>query len=321
MTALSFKTALTRALFAVALVFASALSWSAEEAEYTIAQDAQRRIPFPVLDRSKPQHDNLFPILMPAPVKKHEWPPLFKKPETKALVDSESDMEKGNSSEMDFMPPMPKISVIIDDVGYNRRGMEESLALPIPVVLAILPMTPFAKQAAEAARTQQRVTILHAPMENQRELKLGPGGLYANMDEATFKQALNEDLDSVPWVQGANNHMGSLLTTHRQAMEWVMDVMSERSMFFVDSLTDPKSVAHIVASERRIKTVTRDVFLDNVKTQNAIDKQFKRLIKRAHKYGSAVAIGHPYPETMHYLSERLSLPLSVELVSIKEQLH
>ncbi|MFD1383339.1 divergent polysaccharide deacetylase family protein [Rhodanobacter aciditrophus] len=286
-----------------------------------VVKGQEASVLFPVLDRSKPAHDHLFPILMPVEKSKPEWPPLFKQPDSPMLDDSKSDMALGNISAMDFLPAPPKISVIIDDVGYNRRGMEESLALPLPVVLAILPMTPYANQAAEAAKKQQRVTILHAPMENQRELKLGPGGLYVNMDEAAFKKVLNEDLDSVPWVQGVNNHMGSLLTTHRASMEWVMDVMAKRSLFFVDSLTDAKSVAHVVASERQIRTVTRDVFLDNVKTQSAINKQFEILIKKAHKYGAAVAIGHPYPETMHYLHERLAQPLSVQLVSIKEQLH
>lgn len=308
-----------RAFFA-SLVLCTSMAWSAIGGAGVISTQ-EAGLPFPVLDRSKSALDHLYPILQPAEKPQQKWPPLFKQSEPSRLGDSKSDMEQGNSSEMDFLPSPPMISVIIDDVGYNRRGMEESLALPLPVVLAILPMTPYAKQTADAAQKQRRVTILHVPMENQRELRLGPGGLYMNMDEETFKKVLNEDLDSVPWVQGANNHMGSLLTTHRTAMEWVMDVMEERSLFFVDSLTDSKSVAHVVASERQIRTVTRDVFLDNVKTQSAINKQFEILIKKAHKYGSAVAIGHPYPETMRFLHERLSQPLSVKLVSIQDQLH
>lgn len=285
-----------------------------------VAAEDQSTLPFPVLDRTLPPYHSAFPYLKSPTEQDKAWPPLFhKKPE--ATLERHSDMELGNSSAMDFLPAPPTISIIIDDVGYNRRGMEESLALPTAVALAILPMTPFAVKTAEAARKQQRATILHAPMENLRELKLGPGGLYASMDETTFKRVLNEDLDSVPWVQGVNNHMGSLLTTHRRAMEWVMDVISERSLFFIDSVTNPKSVAHLVATERNIKSVTRDVFLDNVQSQTAIHQQFERLVRLAHKNGSAIAIGHPYPETMHYLMYRLSQPLSVELSPIGQQLH
>lgn len=224
-------------------------------------------------------------------------------------------------TEMDSRPAPPKIVVIIDDLGYTKRGMEEALSLPVHVVLAILPKTPFADKTIEQSARQKRTTILHAPMENERELPLGPGGLYAHMGEQEFKRVLRQDLDNVPRVRGINNHMGSLLTTKSQHMEWVMDVMSERSLFFVDSLTSAKSVAYKVAKERGIKTVSRNVFLDNEQTEKAISIQFDKLLKLAHERGSAVAIGHPYPETMSVLKKRLVKRLPAQLVTIDELLH
>lgn len=209
-------------------------------------------------------------------------------------------------SDVDKRPYSPIIAILIDDLGYNRQGMDGSLMLPTEVALAILPSTPFALQTALRAQQQKRTTLLHAPMENQRALKLGPGGLYASMSEHELKTTLNQSLDSLPGIQGANNHMGSLLTTDAQSMKWVMEVLQGRSMFFIDSLTSPKSVAKQTAEEYRLKTVSRDVFLDNIRTEQAIDKQFMRLLKLARRQGSALAIGHPYPETTRYLSQRLA---------------
>ncbi|KZN14182.1 divergent polysaccharide deacetylase family protein [Marinomonas sp. TW1] len=206
---------------------------------------------------------------------------------------------------VDEHPKPPKIAILIDDLGYNRRGMEASLALPIEVALAILPETPYAHQTATRAQAQLRTTLLHAPMENQRELKLGPGGLYAKMSEQELKAVLIKDLEGLPGIQGANNHMGSLLTTKPESMKWVMEVLKERALFFIDSLTSPDSVAEKTAQEYGLKTVRRDVFLDNIRTEKAIDRQFSRLLKLARRHGSALAIGHPYPETMSYLQHRL----------------
>lgn len=206
---------------------------------------------------------------------------------------------------VDVHPKMPKIAILIDDLGYNRHGMESSLLLPTEVALAILPSTPFAHQTALGAQKQNRITLLHAPMENQRELKLGPGGLYAKMSEQELKSTLSNDLDGLPGIKGVNNHMGSLLTTKADSMKWVMETLKGRSLFFIDSLTSPKSVAKQTAQEFGLETVSRDVFLDNIRTEAAIDKQFTRLIKLAKKHGSALAIGHPYPETMSYLNKRL----------------
>jgi polysaccharide deacetylase 2 family uncharacterized protein YibQ len=219
---------------------------------------------------------------------------------------------------------MAQIAILIDDLGYSRRGMDSSLALPIEVALAILPETPFSRQTALTAQKQKRITLLHAPMENQRKLKLGPGGLYAKMTEHELKTTLKRDLDGLPGIQGVNNHMGSLLTTKPDSMKWVMEVLKGRSLFFIDSLTSAKSVAEKTAQEHGLKTVSRDVFLDNIRTEQAIDKQFSRLIKLAKRHGSVLAIGHPYPETMAYLKKRLNslekdgvrlVPLSKVLIS------
>ncbi|MDH3512053.1 MAG: divergent polysaccharide deacetylase family protein, partial [Gammaproteobacteria bacterium] len=49
----------------------------------------------------------------------------------------------------------------------------------------------------------------------------------------------------------------------------------------------------------------RDVFLDNVPTRASIDREFQRLKQLARTRGSAVAIGHPYPETLSYLESVL----------------
>jgi polysaccharide deacetylase 2 family uncharacterized protein YibQ len=141
------------------------------------------------------------------------------------------------------------------------------------------------------------------------------------MDETTLKQVLMDDLADLPGVQGVNNHMGSLLTTHPEPMQWVMEVLQRQQLFFVDSLTNPNSVAGRIAKEHGLPTATRQVFLDNIRTPQQLEKQFQRLIKFAHRNGFALAIGHPYPETMAYLNQRLRQPASVRLVPLSELLH
>ncbi|TBR43796.1 divergent polysaccharide deacetylase family protein [Marinomonas agarivorans] len=214
----------------------------------------------------------------------------------------------------------PAITIVIDDLGYNRQGMTASLALPTEVVLAILPNTPFSQATAKASLQQGRTIILHAPMENTRQLALGPGGLYTHMDEAEFKQVLQQSIDSLPGISGVNNHMGSLLTQDEESMRWVMETIKPQKLFFLDSVTSGKSVAYQQAKAMNITSVKRSVFLDNVQNEEAIHKQFERLIYIAKKEGRALAIGHPYPSTMQYLLKRLPLlkQEGIELISINE---
>lgn len=243
-------------------------------------------------------------------------PPLLNPEQPKTQDNSKMAAHKSAKS-------LPKIAILIDDLGYNRRGMKSALALPTNVALAILPLTPFAHETATQAKVQQRVTILHAPMENVRELKLGPGGLYVRMSEQQLKKALVKDIDSLPGIKGVNNHMGSLLTAQQNSMNWVMEVLQGRSLFFIDSLTSSHSVAGETAKSHGLRTTTRDVFLDNIRMEKAIDKQFSRLIKLAKRNGEALAIGHPYPETMAYLKKRLVAleKDGVRLVPLTEMLH
>ncbi|MGO2513793.1 divergent polysaccharide deacetylase family protein [Marinomonas polaris] len=258
-----------------------------------------------LLETAEPWSPAIVPFL-DAPID-HESKSV--KPLTKAEQAHESSKKEvvpAKKLAVDSHPKMPRIAILIDDLGYNRQGMDSSLMLPTEVALAILPSTPFATQTALTAQKQKRITLLHAPMENQRELKLGPGGLYAKMTEHELKATLSKDLDGLPGIQGVNNHMGSLLTTKADSMKWVMETLKGRSLFFIDSLTSPKSVAKKTAQEYGLETVSRDVFLDNIRTEQAIDKQFSRLLKLARQHGSALAIGHPYPETMAYLKKRLN---------------
>ncbi len=254
--------------------------------------------------------------------KQHLGPLVIKQKEP---LEIETILPPQDSAVTDIKNEMPqqvaepvKIAILIDDLGYNRKGMEASLALPNEVALAILPHTPFANKTALTAHETGRVILLHAPMESIKQNKLGPGGLYSSMNKAQVVETLNDDLLSLPNVVGVNNHMGSLLTQKNDTMEWVMQVLEEKDLFFIDSVTSAKSVGWQEAVNNNIRTMKRDVFLDNVTTEKAIDAQFDKLLKIAHKKGHALAIGHPYPATLRYLEKRLSNldPLSVQLVSL-----
>ncbi|WP_421848622.1 divergent polysaccharide deacetylase family protein [Marinomonas sp.] len=280
-------------------------SKSLKQSDYPFITDFPKATSHPMFDTAKPWVPAIVPFLDAPIIPEIKGVPSVEKFN---IEHKQSDEEAAPAKKLavDAHPKMPKIAILIDDLGYNRQGMESSLLLPTEVALAILPSTPFATKTALAAQKQKRITLLHAPMENQRELKLGPGGLYAKMTEHELKETLSKDLDGLPGIQGVNNHMGSLLTTKADSMKWVMETLKGRSLFFIDSLTSPKSVAKKTAQEYGLDTVSRDVFLDNIRTEKAIDRQFSRLLKLARLHGSALAIGHPYPETMDYLKKRLN---------------
>ncbi|UJJ33383.1 divergent polysaccharide deacetylase family protein [Halopseudomonas maritima] len=214
---------------------------------------------------------------------------------------------------------LPRLAIIIDDVGQSLTVGRRVVALPGPVALAILPQLPHSQTLAEEAAAAGKPVMLHLPMENMAGLSIGPGGLTTAMAEGEFRSRLQQSLNAFGPIQGVNNHMGSRLTADRQRMDWLMQVLAERQLFFVDSRTTAQTQAAFAAKAARVPHVSRDIFLDNVRSEAEIDHEFRLVLARARKQGAAVLIGHPYPETLDYLERRLPQleAEGVQLVSVQ----
>ncbi|MDO6543129.1 divergent polysaccharide deacetylase family protein [Photobacterium sanguinicancri] len=209
-----------------------------------------------------------------------------------------------------------KLAIVIDDLGYNSMPVALS-ALPAQISLSILPDTPFDIATAELAHQQQRDVLLHMPMQPQGAAPLEPLTLTNQMPEETFKQTLRHALLRVPHAVAVNNHMGSALTQDVTRMDWVMTVLAEQGLGFLDSRTSVHSVAEQRAHVFQLSTLRRHIFLDHFRTQEFVTQQLKMAVKRAQRHGYAVAIGHPYPVTLSTLQQQLPLlDTDVELVPL-----
>lgn len=199
----------------------------------------------------------------------------------------------------------PVAAIIIDDMGYNRPLGQRAAELPGALTYAVLPHTPHAKRLAEHVHQAGKEVILHVPMDNMNGRSLGPGALTEDMDQQQVLEQLHWAIDSIPHCRGINNHMGSLLTRQSEPMNWIMEELKERRLFFVDSRTTGKSIAWKVAQEHAVPYAKRDVFLDHDRDPEAIADAFEQLIRVAKRRGQVVAIGHPYPETLEFLETNL----------------
>ena len=206
------------------------------------------------------------------------------------------------------------VALVIDDLGQDLKPARELLALPDRITFAVMPGLPYSKKIAELAREKKREILLHLPMEpiNRNGKRQPIGTLRSDMTPMEFMTTINEDIQSVPAAVGVNNHEGSALTENTEAMKFLMAELKARDVFFLDSLTNPKSVAYATAREFGLKAAKRDVFLDN-EENNAeyVRGQLEELARIAKKRGKAIGIGHPHPVTISELKKWL--------IEIKEQ--
>jgi len=228
-----------------------------------------------------------------------------------------------NAVAADIKEKIAVISIIIDDLGYRYKDGKAAIDLPGSLTYAILPHTPHTHMFAKLAHQQGKEVMLHMPMESEGDERKESNVLTIDMTKGEFIRTFREGIADVPHATGVNNHQGSLLTRHPGDMAWVMAEIKETSnWFFVDSRTTSKSVAMDIAREHQVPVLARDVFLDHTRTVASIKKQFQYLLKLALQKGRAVAIAHPYPETIAVLEEMLPQLSSqgIKLVTVSEQL-
>ena len=198
-------------------------------------------------------------------------------------------------------------SIIIDDVGNHFEYGQQVIELPATLTIAILPRTTYAKTLARLAASNNKEVMLHLPMQSVEHHDHSPGTLGLHMTRKEFNQQLRLNLNSVPYIRGVNNHMGSLLTRHPGHMTWLMDELSHHGgLYFIDSKTTSKSIADKIAMEYKVPSLSRDFFLDPDHKEDTLQQQFDLFIRKVNRRGFALAIAHPYPKTIAFLKAHLN---------------
>lgn len=198
-------------------------------------------------------------------------------------------------------PAKAYMSIIIDDLGQSSERDSRTLALPGPITMAIMPDTPHATDFARQAHKAGRTVILHMPVDPAT----GPYAWHPGTPIEELARRLDAALAKVPFAAGINNHMGSRMTSQAEPMTWLMAELQRRHLFFVDSRTSAATVAAAKAQALGLAHVSRDVFLDDTRTTEAISAQLQQGVALARRQGSAVLIGHPYPQTLDVLEREL----------------
>jgi uncharacterized protein len=215
----------------------------------------------------------------------------------------------------------PRLALIIDDIGNNPSRTRQFLALGIPITYAILPRLPHTRELAHEIHEEGQEILLHQPMEPfDRSLHPGPGALYVGDAGGKIVRTMMENLEDVPLADGVNNHMGSRFTSSRQETECALGVIREKGLFFLDSLTSPRSVACETARRLHVPTASRHIFLDHDLSEPAVLRAIESLRACALRRGVGIGIGHPHVETLQGIKRSINLlrDSGIDLVHVSE---
>ncbi len=200
----------------------------------------------------------------------------------------------------------PVIAIVLDDMGLDRMRALKAIELPAPLTVSFMTYADGLSTLVPQAREHGHEVLAHLPMEPiDAKENPGPGALTVKMDDATIQKTLAADLDSWKGYVGINNHMGSKFTRDKTRMAVVMAELKTRGLLWLDSKTTAGSAGIDAAKTAHVPYLERDVFLDNVDTLAAVNKQLADTLAIAKTKGSAIAIGHPHDATLAALKQWL----------------
>lgn len=234
-------------------------------------------------------------------------PPVFEERVPKATSFPREEESKGKPI-FPSQRELPLVAIVIDDLGYQKPVALGFIDLEIPLTLSLMPQAPFSREIAKAAFLKGKEILLHIPMEPKAypEIDPGPGVLLTSMTDTEIQQIVEKALGAFPNIVGVNNHMGSRFTEDQEKMAVVLRTIKGKKLFFLDSRTTSQSTTLTVASQLGVKAIERDLFLDHIPYEEAIRGQLEALIRLAQARGSAVGCGHPYPQTLRVIKEKMA---------------
>ncbi|NJD90920.1 MAG: divergent polysaccharide deacetylase family protein [Geobacter sp.] len=203
--------------------------------------------------------------------------------------------------------PKGSLAIVVDDMGSSMKEVQELAAINLPLTFAIIPGLPKVRGVAEYAHAQGRDVIIHIPMEPQGypAQRVEANALLMSSSASEIESRIKGFIKEIPFVIGANNHMGSRFTESEAQMKPVIAALKENGLFFLDSRTSPKSVGQKLAVAMEVRTASRNVFLDNEQSVEAIKRELVSAARMAGKKGGAIAICHPHPATIKALRETM----------------
>lgn len=219
--------------------------------------------------------------------------------------------------------PGKGVALIMDDVGYDMHALKRILDLSIPVAISVLPGAPFASESASLSHQHGQTVMLHLPMEPlvpKYQKRMTNTFLRADMSEEQLRHTFLQGLNKIPYVEGVNNHMGSLLTQLERPMRWVMQLCQEKGLFFIDSRTSSTSVAADLAASMGIAWASRRYFLDHQLDEQAMKQVWSKAMACAGEGRRCIVIAHPHDETISFLEEHLTKANIAQMLPVKRLL-
>lgn len=205
--------------------------------------------------------------------------------------------------------PKPRIAFVLSELGHARIAAEEIIKKLPPAIT--LSFSPYAKPRAleylsALARANGHEVMLDLPLEPidfpQRDP--GPNALLTALEPSENLERLNWSLDRSTGYVGVAVWMGSRFVASPRQMRPLFEAIEDRGLVLLDNAEREDSLTADLANEFKVPTLTSHRYVDvPLASRDAIDARLAQVERIALQFGSAIAMGRPFPVTVERLAE------------------
>ncbi len=187
------------------------------------------------------------------------------------------------------------LAIIVDDFGnFNGKMLLKFCKLDSNITFAIIPGQQFSRKVMYLANKYHHETLIHMPMEPISYPRNNPGenAIFINQTPEKMVSLIEGYIKELPLCVGANNHMGSLITSNEDAVRIILKTVYKHNLFFIDSHTIGSSVVKKVANDLMLPCYVNYLFMDEDTTYKIekLNKKFNEL--KRNKSDKIVVITH-----------------------------
>lgn len=205
--------------------------------------------------------------------------------------------------------PKPRVAFILSELGLAPKAAEEIIKKLPPAIT--LSFSPYARpQTLEylsaLARSNGHEVMLDLPLEPidfpQRDP--GPKALLTALEPKENLERLDWSLGRSTGYVGVAVWMGSRFVGSPRQMQPLMEAIESRGLVYLDNAEREDSLGPDLATNLGIPAVTSHRYVDvPLASRDAIDARLAQVERIALQFGSAVAMGRPFPVTVERLAE------------------
>ena len=197
----------------------------------------------------------------------------------------------------------PIVIVIIKGLGLSSSTTEGAFSLPPEVAMGFSPYSPSLDKWVAKAKAKGHEVLLNIPMET-KDFNLNDPGPYALITSSTKEDNITRLKMLLSLMKGYDavySDTEEIFTKSITSIKPIMETLKNEGKYFLYGGGYAEFSLIQTAQNMEYPILVTDLILDDVISQDAINKKFREIEEQAQKRGYVVVMARPYPITVRML--------------------